>query len=699
MANSAHTESKGNRLSLEKSPYLLQHAQNPVDWFPWGEEAFLKARHEEKPIFLSVGYATCHWCHVMAHECFEDQAIARLLNQFFVSIKVDREEHPQVDHIYMSACQALTGRGGWPLSVFLTPEGKPFFAGTYFPKVRRMGLPGFGELLVQIANLWSKDRDRILEAASQVTLAIQRGAELPQGEEALGEGLLRKAYEGLARKYDTRFGGFGQAPKFPTPHQLTFLLRWHARSGHRLALEMVEHTLGAMRRGGIFDQIGFGFHRYSVDERWLVPHFEKMLYDQALLIVAYVEAFQATAKPLYAQVARETAQYVLRDLRAPQGAFLCAEDADSEGREGAFYIWRPQEVSSILGEELGELLCRFYGITEEGNFEQGTSIPHLAVEEAFLARSLGLDQGELRGRLEKGRSLLMEARSRKPRPSRDDKVLSGWNGLMIAALARTSWAVGEPSYAQAAALAARFILENMRTASGALFRRWRDGEAAHEACLEDYAAMVWGLMELYQATFQLDWLERALELNRRMLDLFWDDEKGGLFFTSHGAHGMIARPKEAYDGAIPSGNSMAALNLARLARMLGDREMEERAWEILRSFSAAVGAIPEAHAHMLMALDLLLGPSQELVIAGDPSDPLTGSMLGLAREGFAPTRSVLLNPGGEEGSRLAALAPLVSGMEPAMGGAPMAYLCQGFSCRRPCMDVQELRHALEGKGG
>lgn len=695
MTHSVHTEGKGNRLSLEKSPYLLQHATNPVNWFPWGEEAFLKARHEDKPIFLSVGYATCHWCHVMAHECFEDQSIARLLNQFFVSIKVDREEHPQVDHIYMSACQILSGAGGWPLSVFLTPEGEPFFAGTYFPKVRRSGLPGFGELLLKIANLWSKDRGKILQVASQVTSAIRKGAQVVENEEALSEGILRKAYEGLARSYDTRFGGFGCAPKFPTPHQLMFLLRWYLRSGQKLALEMVEHTLDAMRRGGIFDQIGFGFHRYSVDERWLVPHFEKMLYDQALLILAYAEAFQATGKPPYAQVARHTARYVLEDLRGDHGAFLCAEDADSEGREGAFYLWRPQEVRSLLGDELGELLCRFYGITAEGNFEQGASIPHLAMDETSLARSLGLEKDELTGRVEKGRTLLMRARSFRPRPLKDDKVLCGWNGLIIAALARSSWALGETSYAEAAALAARFVLGNMRSSSGHLLRRWREGQGAHEACLEDYAAMVWGLTELYQATFQVDWLKEALELNKIMLDLFWDHEKGGLFFTSDRAQALIARPKEGYDGAIPSGNSMAALNLARLARISGDPEMERRAWAILESFSGDMAARPEAHAHMLMALDLLLGPSQELVIAGDPCDPITGSMLRLAREGFAPNRSVILYSGGEEGSRLRDLAPWVSNME--LGkSSPVAYLCRGFSCLKPCFHLEELRQALEG---
>ncbi len=694
MAEGMEAQERKNRLSSQKSPYLLQHAENPVDWYPWGDEAFAKAKAEQKPIFLSVGYATCHWCHVMAHECFEDQAIARILNQFFVSIKVDREERPDVDQVYMSACQALTGRGGWPLSVFLTHEGKPFFAGTYFPKVSRMGLPGFGELLLNIANLWRTDRPRVLKAASEVVQALDQLREASlQNPQSLDEQLLRKAYEGLSRIYDTRFGGFGQAPKFPTPHQLYFLLRWHARSGQKLALEMVKETLKSMRRGGIFDQVGLGFHRYSVDERWLVPHFEKMLYDQALLMTAYCELFQVTGESMLARVAREIAHYVLGDLRGSQGGFYCAEDADSEGREGAYYLWRPDEVRSVLGQELGDLMCQAYGITPEGNFEEGASIAHLPLEPDTLASRHGVSLQELQERLEAGRRLLLEARRARPRPLKDDKILSGWNGLMIAALAKASWVLPEPAYAEAAAESARFVLERMRDSKGLLLRRWRDGEAAQEGCLEDYAAMVWGLLELYEATLEVEWLEKAWELNSLMLDLFWDQEGGGLYFTSQEAEPLISRPKEAHDGAIPSGNSMAAMNLARLGRLLGRPELEEKAWATLKAFSGSLARVPVAYTHMLLALDFLLGPGQEVVIAGQPQDQVTSEMLKHLRRGFNPSRVLLLKEKGEKGRRLGALAPYVISMEPGSSGAK-AYVCGNNSCREPVSSPGELAGLL-----
>ncbi len=684
-----------NRLSREKSPYLLQHAHNPVDWYPWGEEAFAKARAEEKPIFLSVGYATCHWCHVMAHECFEDQAIARLLNQFFVPVKVDREERPDVDQVYMTACQALTGRGGWPLSVFLTPDGKPFFAGTYFPKVSRMGLPGFGELLLHIANLWRTDKPKVIKAASEVAQTLNQLHQASQqtAADTLDIKLLRRAYEGLSRTFDTRFGGFGQAPKFPTPHQLYFLLRWHARGGPSSALEMVNHTLRNMRWGGIFDQVGFGFHRYSVDERWLVPHFEKMLYDQALLLMAYCELYQVTQESMFARVAREIAQYVLDNLRESQGGFHCAEDADTQGKEGAFYTWRPDEVRAALGEELGDLMCQLYGITHEGNFEEGVSIAHMPMEPGVFASRQGMTLEQLENLMERGRLLLLEARSRRPRPFKDDKILSGWNGLMVAALARASWVLDEPSYVRAAAAAASFVLGAMRDKRGLLFRRWRHGEAAQEGCLEDYAAMVWGALELYEATFEVDWLEKALEMTGMMLDLFWDEKKGGFFFTSKEAEQLISRPKEAYDGAIPSGNSMAAMNLARLGRMLGKPELEERAWATLRAFSGSLTRAPVAHTHMLLALDLLLGPTQEVVIAGDLDQPSTAEMLKELRKGFNPRRVLLLKDKGEKGNRLAHLAPYVLSMEPGPSGARV-YLCEGNSCREPLSNPRELEAAL-----
>jgi len=687
------TERKPNRLSREKSPYLLQHAENPVDWYPWGEEAFAKARADDKPIFLSIGYATCHWCHVMAHESFEDDGVARLLNQFFVSIKVDREERPDVDRVYMTVCQALTGSGGWPMSIFMTPEGKPFFSGTYFPKTRRAGMSGFIEVLTQIASLWRTDRPRILQSADQVTLAIQPKADLEANGHSLGEGVLRKAYEALARSYDPKWGGFGGAPKFPTPHQLTFLLRWHRRGGPPLALEMVERTLQAMRNGGIFDQIGFGFHRYSVDERWLVPHFEKMLYDQASLAVAFTEAFQATGKDGYAQVTREILTYVLRDMTSPEGAFYTAEDADSEGREGLFYVWRPEEVKKHLGDELGDLFCRFYGMSETGNFEDGLSIPHVQVDPGAFAERRGMTLDDLEARLREARARLFAIREQRVHPLKDDKILTSWNGLMIAALAKASQALREPEYAAAARRAAEFVLTRMKTQEGRLLRRFREGEVAYAGYLDDYAFLVWGLIELYETTFEVRYLEEAVAMNRVMLDLFWDEAGGGLYFTGSGNERLISRGKEAHDGALPSGNSVAALNLLRLGRMTGDTELEKRAEGIFRAFGGQVAALPMAHTHFLMAVDFMLGPSQEIVISGDLAVAATQSMVDLVHRVFLPNRVLMLKEEGKEGERLATLASYVEPLGP-VDGRPTAYVCENFACSKPVTDLDGLRERL-----
>ncbi len=462
MGQSARGTGRYNQLIHEKSPYLLQHAGNPVDWYPWKEEAFQKAREEGKPVFLSIGYATCHWCHVMAHESFEDEEVARLLNDSFVSIKVDREERPDIDHLYMSVCQALTGQGGWPLSIFMTPEGNPFFAGTYFPKTTRMGLIGFRELLQRIAQMWAQERERLQQSGEEIRRAIQQEITAKMPGTALNEKLLEKAYGQFLQTFDPVWGGFGKAPKFPTPHQLNFLLRWHQRSRDPQAGSMVEKTLMAMRQGGIFDQIGFGFHRYSVDEKWLVPHFEKMLYDQALLAIAYLEAYQALRQEEYAQTAREIFAYVLRDMTSPEGGFYSAEDADSEGREGLFYLWRPGEVKELLGEDPGGLFCRFYGITEEGNFEGETSIPHISLPLSTFAEREKMPRDKLAKVLRDCREKLFVAREKRVHPLKDDKILTSWNGLMIAALAKGSQALQDRALAQVASRAADFLLDTMR---------------------------------------------------------------------------------------------------------------------------------------------------------------------------------------------------------------------------------------------
>jgi uncharacterized protein YyaL (SSP411 family) len=689
----ANPKKGANRLTGEKSPYLLQHRDNPVDWYPWGEEAFQKATEEDKPMFLSIGYATCHWCHVMAHESFEDEDVAGLLNQHFVAIKVDREERPDIDKIYMHVCQSLTGSGGWPLSVFMTPEGKPFFAGTYFPKSNRLGMPGFMNILEQVAAMWQNDRESILRSSEAITGAIQPGADSDPSAQAVSVETLKKGYTQLARVFDPAWGGFGASPKFPTPHNLTSLLRWHKRSGDSEALEMVEVTLNAMRNGGIFDQIGFGFHRYSVDAKWLVPHFEKMLYDQALLAIAYLEAYQVTGKAEFARVAREIFTYVLRDMTAPEGAFYSAEDADSEGKEGLFYVWTPQEVKKHLGEKIGDLFCRFYGIAEGGNFEGGLSIPHKRIPlQAFATRG-GLDVQELETILEEARKRLFEVREKRIHPLKDDKVLTSWNGLMIAALAKGRQVLGDQTYAEAACKAYDFIAKYLKTPEGRLLRRYRQGDAAYPGYLDDYAFLVWGLIELYEAIFDIFYLQDAIALNQGMIDIFWDKQGGGLYFTGKGNEPLIARSKELYDGALPSGNSVAAMNFLRLGRMTGDVELEKRADELTKAFSIQVQEQPMAYTQMLNAIGFMIGPSQEIVIAGDPELETTQAMVSAVRSKFLPNKVLLLHPDGNDGKRLVTISPFLKDMISAKN-QPTAYVCEQYACQTPILDVRKLASAL-----
>jgi uncharacterized protein YyaL (SSP411 family) len=688
-------KSKGfsNRLAGEKSPYLLQHAENPVYWYPWGEEAFQKAKQEDKPIFLSIGYATCHWCHVMAHESFEDEDVARFLNRHFVAIKVDREERPDIDKIYMYVCQSLTGHGGWPLSVFMTPEGKPFFAGTYFPKSHRLGMPGFMDVLKQIGAMWQNDRARILESSEAITGAIQPGSDSEPSLQFLSVETLKKGYTQLARVFDPGWGGFGASPKFPTPHHLTFLLRWHKRSSEPKALEMAEETLSAMRNGGIFDQVGYGFHRYSVDEKWLVPHFEKMLYDQALLALAYIEAYQVTGKAEYAQVAREIFTYVLRDMASPEGGLYSAEDADSEGKEGLFYVWTPQEVKRHLGEKRGDLFCRFYGITEGGNFEEGRSIPHKRIPLQAFARTAGRDLKELETALEEARKKLFDVRKKRIHPLKDDKVLTSWNGLMIAALAKGHQVLGDQAYADAARKAADFLSKNLKTPEGRLLRRYRQGDAAYPGYLDDYAFFVWGLIELYEATFDVSYLEEAIALNQAMIDIFWDKKGGGLYFTGKGNEQLITRSKDLYDGALPSGNSVAAMNLLRLGRMTGNVDMDKRADKLTRAFSGQIQEQPMAYTQMLNALEFMIGPSQEVVIAGDLALETTQAMLNVVRSKFLPNKVVLLGPDANHRKRLVAISPFVKDMVP-IRNQPTVYVCEQYACQAPIQDVNALESAL-----
>ncbi len=684
-----------NHLANEKSPYLLQHADNPVDWRPWGEDAFRAAREQDKPIFLSVGYATCHWCHVMAHESFEDREIAELLNEYFISIKVDREERPDVDQVYMTACQALTGHGGWPLSVFMTPDKKPFFAGTYFPRTGRMGMPGFRDILIQFGAMWAQDRSRMVKAGEEVASALQPVRKSTEGAGLPGVEALRSAYGQLKASFSDVWGGFGGGPKFPTPHHLTFLLRWHLRSGERHALEMVEKTLDGMRSGGMFDHLGFGFHRYSVDERWLVPHFEKMLYDQALLVMAYTEAFLTTGKEEYARVAREVLGYTLRDMTSPEGGFYSAEDADSEGHEGLFYVWRPEEVKDVLGEEAGDVFCHVYDISSGGNFENSLSIPHMARPVETYARQFQMTAEELDAMLTDSRARLFARREGRVHPFKDDKILTAWNGLMIAALSMASQAFGEVVYADAARRAADFILERMRLDSGRLLRRWREGEAAIPGYADDYAFFVWGLIELYQATFEVRFLEEAMRLNSVMIADFWDEADGGFFYTDRDGEALIVREKDIYDGAVPSANSVGALNLLRLSRITGLTELEAKADRLLRTFSSMVGDYPSAYTQFLNAVDFAIGPSREVVVVGNAQDGDALRLLEALRRMFSPNSVLMLRQDGLEADRLAAVAPFTEALQ-AIGGKATAYICENYACGRPVTNVDELEERFAG---
>ncbi|MDD3365095.1 MAG: thioredoxin domain-containing protein [Syntrophomonas sp.] len=579
---------KANRLINEKSPYLLQHAYNPVDWYPWGEEAFQKAEREDKPVFLSIGYSTCHWCHVMERESFEDTAVADLLNQDFVCIKVDREERPDIDHIYMQVCQTLTGSGGWPLTIIMTPERHPFYAATYLPPRSRGGMAGLLELLPRLSELWKNDRETALNAGQEISNLIKKTPGVKTGIQ-LSEKVLVRAFQQYDQAFDSAYGGFGSAPKFPTPHTLLFLLKYYELNGEKKALQMVEKTLISMYQGGIYDHVGFGFARYSTDRKWLVPHFEKMLYDNALLAMAYLEAYRLTGSDLYGRVAREIFTYILRDMTSPEGGFYSAEDADSEGEEGRFYAWSRDEVMAVLGPR-GTAYCEIYDITEAGNFE-GRNIPN-------LIRSSNTK--DARAELELERQSLYIQREKRVKPLKDDKILSGWNGLMIAAMAMGYRILNDKRYLLAAERAADFILLNLRREDGRLLARYRDGEAVYPAYAADYAFLIWGLIELHEAGSDNRFLELAQELNNDLLKLFWDKEKGGLFFYGEDSEELLIRPKEIYDGAIPSDNAVATLNFLRLARMTGNANLDKNVRDQFLLFAGSINENPTAYSFWML---------------------------------------------------------------------------------------------------
>jgi uncharacterized protein YyaL (SSP411 family) len=688
-----------NHLINETSPYLRQHAHNPVDWYPWGSEAFERAQRESKPIFLSIGYSTCHWCHVMAHESFEHPEVARLMNETFISIKVDREERPDIDNVYMSACQVMTGSGGWPLSIIITPDKKPFFAATYIPREGRFGLIGMMELIPHIRELWATRRGEALSLSNKIATVLQQTSQDTSGEE-LDEATLKRTYEQLAERFDGQHAGFSSAPKFPTPHNLLFLLRYWKRTGNGMALDMVEKTLQAMWRGGVYDHVGFGFHRYSTDSQWLVPHFEKMLYDQAMLAMAYTEAYQATGKEHYERTAREIFTYILRDMTAREGGFCSAEDADSEGEEGKFYLWTQEEVRLALGNEEADFVANVFNIEKDGNFleqatgrKSGVNILHLRKTLGELASDLNLSQQDLQAHLEVIRQRLFAYREKRVHPMKDDKILTDWNGLMIAALAKGAQAFGEPEYAEAACRAADFILKDMRRPDGRLWHRYRDGQAGVEANLDDYAFLVWGLIELYEAVFNTKYLKVALELTNDMVSHFWDEDGGGLYLTPDDGESLLVRKKEIYDGAIPSGNSVAMLNLLRLGRMTATSDLEDKAAKIGRAFSGSVKQSPATHSQLMAALDFGIGPCYEVVIAGNTQARDTEAMVKALRTRFLPNKVVLLNPDGRESPEIAKLAEFTKNQS-SIGGKATAYVCMNYNCKLPTTDIGKMLELL-----
>lgn len=691
-----------NRLAKEKSPYLLQHAQNPVDWYPWSEEAFIKAEKEDKPIFLSIGYSTCHWCHVMERESFEDEDVAAILNENFVSIKVDREERPDIDKVYMKACMLMTGSGRWPLTLITTPQKKPFLAGTYLPKTGRAGMSGLVDLLRKVAELWQSDRGKLVSAAENATEYLVDHVRPKHHEEELTEVALHEAFIRLLDSLDPNNGGFGRSPKFPTPHNLLFLLRYWKRKGSQQALEMVEQTLQKMRLGGVFDQVGFGFHRYSTDSRWLVPHFEKMLYDQAMMALAYTETYQATGKVEYRQTAEEIFEYVLRDMQNPTGAFFSAEDADSEGQEGKFYVWTVAEIEQVLGEK-ADFVTEVFSLAREGNYydeghktRTGKNILHFRKSLLELSEHLGVESEELTSILRQVRLKLYEAREKRIHPLKDDKILTDWNGLMIAALAKGAQVMNSTKFLKAAEDAAGFILKNLRRTDGRLIHRFRKGEATVDGNLDDYAVLIWGLLELYETTFDTNYLEEALRLQDDALEHFWDRENGGFFFHSDDSEQLLIRHREFRDGAIPSDNSAAFLNLLRLSRLTGKTHYEEKAAALAQAVSSHEEGDPSHNTMFLVALDFLIGPTYEITIVGHLDSKETRNMLEAIRTRFVPNKVVLQKK--ENQKDFENLAEFTKDMK-MIGNKTTAYVCKDFVCSKPTTEIQEVLKMLANPKG
>ena len=686
-----------NRLAKEKSPYLLQHADNPVDWYPWCDEAFEKAKSEDKPVFLSIGYSTCHWCHVMAHESFEDEKVAELMNDTFVCIKVDREERPDIDGIYMTVCQMVTGSGGWPLTIIMTPDKKPFFAGTYFPKGNRFGRAGLLEIIPQIKNYWINKREEVFKSADEISSALTRTTIAKSGNN-LTIDVLDKAFNNFRSRFDSKHGGFGNAPKFPTPHNLLFLLRYWKRTDNEEASEMVKKTLTEMRKGGIYDHLGYGFHRYSTDEQWLVPHFEKMLYDQALLILAYTEAYQITKIELFKKTAKEIIEYVLRDLTSPDGGFYSAEDADSEGEEGKFYLWDENELENILGVDF-QLLKKIYNTDNGGNWidptiggAPGTNILHVKKTLAEISLDKGIPVEELRDKIEIARQKLFEVREKRIHPYKDDKILTDWNGLMISALSKAAQVFKEKKYSEAAEKAVIFIQNNLFPQNQKLLHRFREGEAGLPAHIDDYTFLIAGLLDLYESVFKVKYLKLALLLQQIQIENYWDNENGGFFFTGKNGEKLLIRQKEIYDGAIPSGNSVSLLNLLRLGRITGNAEFEEKADKLIKAFSLQVSNSPIAFTQFLNGVDFALGSTKEIVVVGESSSSETQKMLNLIREKFIPHKVLLFKD--IDNPEISEIAEFTK-RQNMIDGKTTVYICENYNCKIPVTDTESLDELLK----
>ena len=688
-----------NHLSSSTSPYLLQHQENPVDWYPWGEEAFDRARSEEKPIFLSIGYSTCHWCHVMAHESFENTEIAALMNEHFICVKVDREERPDVDRLYMAYVQGLTGSGGWPMSVWLTPELKPFFGGTYFPPENQHGRVGFPSILSQIAQVWSESREKVEQEALRSLAALQESSKNTIGDCADHAAVLDRAADYFLQTYDEEWGGFGSAPKFPRPSTLFFLNR---QAGDKLQA-IVLGTLDRMAAGGIHDHLGGGFHRYSVDRQWHVPHFEKMLYDQAQLAAAYLEAWQITGQAQYAETVRDILCYVQREMTIPEGGFYSAEDADSlirhgskEHAEGAFFVWTKKEIEAVLEEGAAGLFCEHYGVRENGNVDP-SSDPHgeligknVLMEQRTIegsAAHLGIPLEVVVDLLSASRQILFNERSKRPRPHLDDKVLCAWNGLMISAFAKAGAILQQTDFIKSAEKAAQFVRSHLTDPStGKLRRSWRDGKVLERAFAEDYAFLIQGLLDLYEANFEIQWLQWAVELQATMDRLFWDEEGGGYFSSAADDPHLLVRLKEDYDGAEPSANSVAALNHLRLSRMVNDEAAAKKAAQIFALSARTLKGMPAAVPQLLVALGSSHGPGRQIVVAGILGSPDTEALIAAARKGFHPDQILLLADGGEGQRWLSEHVPTLAGMKPIDGKAAL-YRCENFTCSAPVTEV------------